>query len=690
MMKFYSPLLFLLLFVFGHNASAQETVNLKFGKPTQEEMEMTSYKSDNAADAVVLCRLTNVVYNVQVNGYLVDYHEKIRIKVLKPEGARYATFTIPYSKLPIGKVGIGVSKFSLKTSAIEMGTNKFKFDSSSTSDYFENANGGMTESALGNYTDESVEDLKATAFNLVNGKVVKSRLKNSEVVRKQLDDVNWQASFTVPDVKEGTVIECEYCLHSEQFYRLHDWYAQREIPVAYAHLDLEIPSYLIFNIEEHGLQRLDYQCVQGTMRYKLESDAIAAPVSISTNHITCEGRDLKAMPKDDYVWNEKDYCAGITGELKSYSLRGTMPIAYAKTWEQIDNMILNDEDLGKCLGDTSPLADELKAAQVASITDEMARAATVYKLVMSRVRWNGNYALWPEKTSETLKKGEGNNADINMLLIQSLNQVGLNASPVLLRNRDQGLMPYNFPSISKLTTYVVGITLSNGSNVFVDASSLDGYLNVLPASLQVERARLVKKDRKGRIVNLQKLQKSQTSTVIDAVLSPSGTLTGKQTTRYSGLAAANYRQQLRAQGKAVEFAPDATEVVEFTTQGDVSDGRISICPFPHPPITANPFTAESRLMPVEFPTLQSEQIIVNITLPEGYVWEGEPRQTIVTTPDKGIDGRLYSATFDGKVQLQYQFNVNQIAHSEKNYADLRQIFEMFREFVNERIVVKKK
>ena len=94
-------------------AAAQE-VNMKFGKPTKEEMQMTTYAAEPEAEAVVLCRLTDVNYTVQISGYLVDYHEKIRIKVLKPEGERVAHVVIPYLKNQSSDA-VGGSKFSLRS-----------------------------------------------------------------------------------------------------------------------------------------------------------------------------------------------------------------------------------------------------------------------------------------------------------------------------------------------------------------------------------------------------------------------------------------------------------------------------------------------------------------------------------------------------------------------------------------------
>ena len=133
---------------------AQNNINMKFGKPTKEEMQMTVYDADPNAEAVVLCRLTDVEYTIQQTGYLVDYREKVRIKVLKPSGARFAKVVIPFLKETPMDNSSSNSKMLLKVSTI---------DNNSVSSTFDEQAGAMTTDALANYSEESVEDLKATA-----------------------------------------------------------------------------------------------------------------------------------------------------------------------------------------------------------------------------------------------------------------------------------------------------------------------------------------------------------------------------------------------------------------------------------------------------------------------------------------------------------------------------------------------
>lgn len=654
-------------------AWAQENVNMKFGKPTKEELTMTTYEADPQADAVVLCRLTDVEYTIQSITYLIDYHEKVRIKVLKPDGARFAKVVIPYQQhMAINSIG------GTKVTAMALPKPGGSSDS-----YFEGEGVSMTEGVFGTDADDIVEDIKATAFNMEGGKMVKTILKKSNIVNKKIDEQNYLVEFTVPNVKEGTVIEYEYNIHSQLFWQLRDWYAQCEIPVVYAKLDMDIPSYLIYNIEDHGIQRLTYTCTAGSMKFKLVSDPLANPMTITTNHYVYIGRNLRAMPKDDYVWNIQDYCAGITAELRTYRLPGMSQMDFAKTWQQIDELILGSDAFNLQLNAHSPLHQELQEAHIQDIADVQERAAAVYQLVTGRVKWNGKYDLWPQPTKEVLQQGTGSNADINMLLIQSLKDVGLEALPVVLRSRDQGMLPYNFPSFQKLTTYVVGVKQTNGQYAYVDATSTGGWLNVLPAILLADRARLV--NPKGSTwVDLQKTIKAKTVTAIEATLSADGTIRGTQTTQYEGVAAQSFRQQQHS----TEFAPKAMDSTAVNYLGTVANGQISFCPFPTPPIQPRPFATEDRLMPVEFPSLTSEMMTVNITLPEGYALVDKPEQYNMVTTDKGIEGRLFVSQIGQKLQVLYLFNVNKVKQDPKNYPAIRQMFETFTNFGKTLLVVK--
>ena len=190
----------LALLAFPFLTASAADVNMKFGKPTQEEMQMTTYDADPQADAVVLCRLTDVEYTVQTSSFLTDYREKVRIKVLKPSGARFAKVVVPY----LMNMSVGGDMGGLRSSFMTI-----PMDRISGSSAFQEQDGPMSDGVTGFEGDESVEDIKATAFNLEGSKVVKTSMKKSAITKTKIDDNNYQIEFTIPEVKQGTVIEYE-------------------------------------------------------------------------------------------------------------------------------------------------------------------------------------------------------------------------------------------------------------------------------------------------------------------------------------------------------------------------------------------------------------------------------------------------------------------------------------------------
>ena len=76
-----------------------------------------------------------------------------------------------------------------------------------------------------------------------------------------------------------------------------------------------------------------------------------------------------------------------------------------------------------------------------------------------------------------------------MLLINMLNDVDVKSEPVVMRRRDMGMLPFTYPSIEKLSTFVVAIHISEDKVMYADASGENGYLNAFSSVLYPMRAR---------------------------------------------------------------------------------------------------------------------------------------------------------------------------------------------------------
>ena len=641
-------------------ANAQDIEpNLKWGKPTDQELQMTEYAPDKEADAVVLYHKTDVSYQFTNNDFRVIYRVNTRLKVLKPEGKRVADGQIAY---------------------LENETNRTR--------------------------REIVTGLKATAYNMEDGKLVKTKMERSMTSEERLDKNQMVLKFSVPQVKVGTVIEIEYRIDSDYYGNIRDWYAQRDIPVLYTCYELSIPEWFTFNIEETGMNHMEKKENSEPMTLLFSGGT----ENILTNIKTFVGRNLPALKDDDFVWHAADYGDKVTAELAGIFIPGSVYKSYTSTWDDIDNQLLSDEDFGGRLKRNSPLKDEIIAAGIPDISDKKERIAAVWKLLKSKVRWNGDYAFWGKSASKILKEGTGTNADINFLLINMLQDAGIESTPVVMRTRDSGILPLSHSSLKYLNTFVVGIPMTDSGMAYLDGSAEDGYLNVLPAKLLVTRARVVQKTGADLWVNLQANARGRETAIVQAQLSTDGQLKGQKSTMLVEEAAAAKRrvwrlakdsteliqkmqerdgieiQSYRLEGRH-DFSPTVKEEMTFTKQCDVAGDMIYLNPLVFIPQHESPFTTAERILPIEFPYNQSETQNVIITLPEGYVVEEAPKPIIIKFD--GATARIICNVNGNQLSVQYQMNISQTFYASTQYQDLKAFFDSVVESNKHILTIKK-
>ena len=653
-------LLLLTLIVLTQAVYAQDIEpNLKWGKPTDQELQMTEYPDDKDADAVVLFHNTDVYYAFINGNFKVYYGIKTRLKVLKPEGKRVADKKIVFQ-----------------------------------------------ENESSRLRKESVTGLKAAAYNMENGKLVKTKMEHSMMNEERIDKNQKQLKFSVPQVKVGTVIEYEYRIESDYFYNIRDWYAQGDIPVLYTHYELSIPEWFNFNIEETGSQRMEAKTDNSPMTLYFDGE---------TENITCNvssftGRKLPALKDDDFLWCAEDYGNKVTAELAGIYIPGAVHKNYTTTWTDIDNQLMDDDEFGGRLKNSSPLKADIIAAGIPKITDVNERFAAVWQLLKSKVRWNGDYAFWGKSASKILKDGTGSNADINFLLINMLHDAGIKASPVVMRSRDLGILPLSHSSLKYLNTFVVAIQTSDSTMTYFDSSAEDGYLNVLPANLLVNRARLVKKGVPGEWINLQTSARGRDVVSIHAQLNTDGLLQGTISSRLYEESAAKLRRTWRNAKDSTEqinkiqeregieiktyqtssrtdFSPTMDERMTFTKQCDAVGDIIYLNPLVSVPLNESPFTAAERSLPIEFPYKQSEIINTTIILPEGYAVEEVPKPTMLKFD--GISVRIASILNGNQLCTQFKYNIEKTFFTAADYQELKAFFDRLTE-CNKIIVTIKK
>ncbi len=656
----------LLLLSMATSLCAQQSIlvpSLKYGKPTNEELTMTTYAPDTSAVAVVLYKTCDVRYEIMMGDFRLSYEYEVKIKVLKSDGTSYADVNVPYyepEKL------IGTSK-------------------------------------------EVVTSIDASAYNMEDGKMMREKMKKEFVFKERLNKSYMQVKFSIPNVKVGTVLEYKYKILSDFYYNIKGWYAQQDIPVVYGHYDITIPEYFKFNLENHGYERLAVTDKTESLTFSLpgQSDQLHC----NGRHLNFKANQLQALHADSYLWCPDDYRTQISFELQSMDFPGVLYRNFAQSWEQIDKILIEDEDFGGMLKMRNPYRDEMTALDIDKLPDTNAKICALFQFLRKKMNWNEQYSLYGNEVKKAIKNGTGNNADFNFVLMSMLREANIPCAPVVMSRRSVGMLPFAHPSIQKLNTFVVAAANSDSSFVYLDGSIRAGYLNILPTVLMVERARMISSNG-SRWVNLSNLGKNQLRSLVNASVNAEGKITGTRTTGYVGQYASSLRNRFRTAKDSAEFvsnletseeikvndlrfnqmdnfSPQVEETITFEKEGTMNDNLIYLNPMIFLHVEKSPFTQAERKLPVELPYTEQVTLSVSIDIPEGYAVDEVPKPLTVKTEDGSGKCRYNIQAQGNRVMLIYTFSYDKLTYAAQEYQGLKAFWEAIVEKNNEMLVLKK-
>lgn len=665
-------ILIIVFLLWGWQGNAQQTnsdviiSSMKYGKPSDEELSMTTYARDTTATAVVLYSKCNARYDLIANEFKLVYFHEVRIKVLKSDGTSQANISIPYYS-------------NEKTNLVK----------------------------------ETVGQIDASAYNMEDGKLVRTKMKRELVFTERINKNYMQVKFSIPAVREGTVFEYKYQINSDLYYTINPWEAQKDIPVLVAQYETTIPEYFKFNLEMRGSHSLNPKDEPGNLSYTLQlQGGQVETINCSGRHLKFVGMHLPALQPDSYVWCPDDYRSRVSFELKGLDFPGTLYQSFTHTWSDIDKMLLQDEDFGSLLKMRNPYREEMATLNLDKLPDTQNKIAAIYTFLRKKISWNEQYKLYGDEVKKAVKNGTGSNADINFLLMSMLRDAKIPCYPVVMSRKSTGILPLTYPSIQRLNTFIVGIADTDSTYVFLDGSVTNGFMNILPPVLMVEQARLITEKAGGKWMNLTKLGKNTIRSVVNAEIQTNGTITGKRQTNYIGQYAADIRKRYRAAKDSTEFinkleteedikikqfqtkeiqrfSPNVVEIFDFEKQATVNDNLIYVNPLLFLHTSKCPFTQTERQLPLEMPHTEQLTLAVSLKIPEGYTIDELPQPLNFTTEDGLCNCRYNIALHGRQINVNYIFSYNKLLHPAHEYKDVKSFWELIAEKNNEIVVLKK-
>ena len=663
-------LLTLLLLTFSFVGNAQK---LELGKVTIAELEQKQHSIDTSAVASIIFQKGEVRFE-ELIGRSVGIKTTVtaKIKIYKTDGFSWANLSIPLSS----------GTKSLETVSID----------------------------------------EAFTYNLVNGKIVKTKLgKEGVFIEKTNKFINIE-KFTFANVKIGSVIEYKYSISSPLQLNLRDWYFQKEIPVDYSEYTTNIPEY--FNFKEHQKGYLKPKVMTDMVErsngffsnyYSFHKAAQNQPVSSTsfTDYVTKYVlTSVPALKKELFVSNINDFTTAISLELISVRYPNQTTQSISTNWKSVINTIYNNGSFNAEMNKTRYFEDEIKEV-INGIIEPYQKISAVLAFVKKKVKWNNYTGFY---CSDGVKKayadGSGNVAEINLMLIAMLRNCGINASPVLLSTRSNGIATY--PSISAFDYVIAAAKIAN-ETFLLDATEKYSMPNILPKRDLNWYGRLIDKDSVSEQIDLIPKALSATNNILNFKIGAKNIIEGNLKRQFTNYNAFNFREDYLATSKDtyienLENKCSNSEISDYERVNDndlskpivesfsfkndkmldIIANKIYVSPLLFLGLKQNPFKEEMREYPIDlvFPT--SEQFSVNIEIPEGYVVESLPKSINITTGDNIVFFKYLISVNNDTINLLITSSNNEALISPDYYEILKDFYRQMVEKQNEKIVLIKK
>jgi hypothetical protein len=570
---------------------------------------------------------------------------------------------------------------------------------------------------------EKLENLSATTYNLENGTVTAVNLNEGELYEENADKNYFYQKFSMPGVREGSIIEYSYSIKSNFIFNLPSWHFQSVgYPTLWSEFNVEIPGMLSYMTFFQGYHKYEIdKSVQGFKIYNLRSfrqgfftDGDAnekIKVSSTTTIHKWVKKDLPSLKGENFIFSPKNFIDKISFQLNQ-TYDGESYHKVSNTWGKVTEDLRQQYFFGGDVKGENRWLDEILNPLIAENDNEDEIARKIYYYVQKNYTCTNPYNKYIETTlRDVVKKKSGSVGDINMLLIAMLNHKKIPAIPMLLSTRDFGRPPQNYPLLESFN-YLIGKVNINLVDYYLDATTPFLPFGKLPLKCHNGYARGISED--SLVVLFEPDSLTETNSV-NVYLSNTDknilegsciknmgffeTIDIKNTIGNSSLD--KYKTSLK-NTFPVEMLINSIEVdsaqsqeaplvvkFDFSISSFQNDELIYFNPLIGRPVRKNPFYALKRLYPVEMPYKTDDIFTLNMEIPTGFKVDELPKSVRMNLNEN--EGMFeYLITADANViQLRCRILLKKAIFSSEDYDALRDFYAFIVNKEAEQIVFKK-
>ncbi|HMO62177.1 MAG TPA: transglutaminase-like domain-containing protein [Ferruginibacter sp.] len=670
-------LLFLIFVMAGFTIKAQKEYPGNFGRITATDFEVQSKLADTGVKAIVMYDYGEVNFVGNNKGWFTMlYQHRRRVLIKKSAGYSFATVMVPLYRDKESK--------------------------------------------------ETIDNIVAASYTMEGGVIVRKELDLKELYEEKYDRHYYIKKFTIPGVKEGSIIEYAYRVKSDFFFNLPEWHFQHEgAPVLWSEFKASIPGLFTYLSSEKSQYpyHLD-SAVEGYKHYSIrrqrksnDGDGFASTgeklytVSSTTVERHWVKKDVPAFVAENHITSPKNFMDGISFQLiKTYD--GESYYDEAATWSKVADDLMKRDDFGFMLTRRNDwLYKELQAVYEKE-DDKLTAAKKIYTYVQQHYTCNNSNSFFLKGTlQDVVKNKSGTAGEINLLLAVMLQTLDIPVQPVLLSTRDFGRNSATYPVLHKLN-YVLCRAIINQDTYILDAAVPFLPFGKLHYKCHNGHARIIDKNVAALYLSPDDLAELHTVSV-EVKNSDNGAAEGSFTETKGLYASLNFKNNIRQSGedyykqKLIEDNLPDIEVNNIQIEGaDAIDKPVQTSfnfslpafdgsnviyfnPVLWNTARANPFPAMDRKYPVELPYKSVQQYTLKMDIPPGYRIDEMPKSAITKlNNDEGVFEYIIKEE-EGQLFLKTKVQINNTFFNKDQYGALRDFYAAILQHFGGTVVFKK-
>lgn len=555
---------------------------------------------------------------------------------------------------------------------------------------------------------EKITDISGTTTNINdNGTLDIQKLDKSQIFTEKYNANYTLVKFTMPNIKEGSVIKYSYKLDKPFIFNYRSWYFQSDIPTLYSEYHASIPANYEYNIKLVGEIPLSVNTTD-VEKNCLRASSNAKADCFKSVYVM---KDIPAFIDEKYMTTRENYISKVEYELKVYKSFDGGKDNITKSWKTVDKELKTEKSIGRQLNKGSVVKD-LLSKEITNEKDQLKKTQAIVKYVQSNYKWNEKIGVFREvDLQDTVENKIGTSSEINLLLYNLLKENNIEVFPILMSTRSNGLPTRIFPVISEFN-YIILQAKIGGEIYFLDATSPYLSFGQLPFRCLNQYGRLLDLKDGSYWVDINVENNSAASYIVETKLEDDNIIgsleyktTGYQSndnkaayfknkTSYftdyqnenTNITVTNHEVKTKAKNSN-EF----NEVIDFEIDSEVIGSSIYINPFITTFFDENPLKLQERTYPIDFGYKDSYTYIYKLAYDANIYEVTELPEIKKHQLPNGTGSLLLNVTKnDSEIIIYFKFNFKEAIYNQNYYPYLKQYFSTIVDLQKNSLIVLKK